>query len=133
LGLVGLGSIGQELAKRVRPFGMRVMAVKRDPSSGAEGVERVFPPSALLEMLALSDFVVLAAPQTSATQRMMGPAEFAAMKPSAYFINVSRGTLVNDGALLQALESGRIAGAAADVFDPEPLPPESPLWTAPNM
>lgn len=133
LGLVGLGSIGQELVKRVRPFGMRVMAVKRDPSSGAEWADRLFPPSELLEMLAQADFVVLAAPQTSATHRLMGAAEFAAMKPSAYFINVARGVLVDDVALLHALESGCIAGAAADVFDPEPLPPESPLWKAPNM
>jgi phosphoglycerate dehydrogenase-like enzyme len=133
LGLVGLGGIGQEVAKRARAFGMRVVAVKRDTSTGGEWADRVLPPAALHEMLSEADFVVLAAPHTGSTQRLMGAAEFAAMKRSAYLINVARGTLVNDAALLDALRSGRIAGAASDVFDPEPLPPESPLWTAPNM
>jgi phosphoglycerate dehydrogenase-like enzyme len=133
LGLVGLGGIGQELVKRARAFGMRVVAVKRDPSTGGEWADRVLPPASLHEMLSEADFVVLAAPHTGATKRLMGPAEFAAMKRSAYLINVARGTLVDDAALLDALCSGRIAGAAADVFDPEPLPPESPLWAAPNM
>jgi phosphoglycerate dehydrogenase-like enzyme len=133
LGLVGLGSIGQELVKRARAFGMRVVAVKRDPSTGGQWADRLLPPSALHEMLSEADFVVLAAPHTGATKRLMGAAEFAAMKRSAYLINVARGTLVDEGALLDALRSGRIAGAAADVFDPEPLPPESPLWSAPNL
>ncbi len=133
LGVVGFGGIGQELVKRARAFGMRVIAVKRDPSTGGELADRVLPPSSLHEMLSEADFVVLAAPHTGSTQRLMGPAEFAQMKRSAYLINVSRGTLVDDTALLDALRRGRIAGAAADVFDPEPLPPESPLWTAPNM
>ena len=133
LGLVGLGGIGQEVVKRARAFGMRVVAVKRDPSTGSEWADRVLPPAALHEMLREADFVVLAAPHTGDTKRLMGEAEFAAMKRSAYLINVARGTLLDDAALLEALRSGQIAGAAADVFDPEPLPPESPLWTAPNM
>src|SRR5580658_9725592 len=130
LGLVGLGGIGQELVKRARAFGMRIVAVKRDPTTGGEWADRVLPPAGLHEMLAEADFVVLAAPHTGATKRLMGAAEFAAMKRSAYLINVARGTLVDDAALLAALRSGQIAGAAADVFDPEPLPPENPLWPA---
>jgi phosphoglycerate dehydrogenase-like enzyme len=133
LGLVGLGGIGQELVKRARAFGMRIVAVKRDPATGGEWADRVLPPTGLHEMLSEADFVVLAAPHTGATKRLMGAAEFAAMKRSAYLINVARGTLIDDAALLAALRSGQIAGAAADVFDPEPLPPESELWTAPNM
>ncbi len=133
LGLIGLGDIGREVARRARAFGMRVVAVKRDVSSGGDLADRVLPPSALHEMLSEADFVVVCAPQTSATKRLMGAAEFAAMKRSAYLINVARGTLVDEAALDAALRGGKIAGAAADVFDPEPLPPESPLWTAPNM
>jgi phosphoglycerate dehydrogenase-like enzyme len=133
LGLVGLGGIGQELVKRARAFGMRVVAVKRDPTRGGEWADRVLPLTGLHEMLSEADFVVLAAPHTGATQRLMGAAEFTAMKRSAYLINVARGTLVDDAALIDALRNGQIAGAAADVFDPEPLPPESELWTAPNM
>jgi phosphoglycerate dehydrogenase-like enzyme len=133
LGLVGLGGIGQELVKRARAFGMKVIAVKRDPSTGGEWADRVLPPASLHEMLSEADFVVLAAPHTGSTQRLMGAREFTQMKQSAYLINVARGTLVDNNALLDALRSGRIGGAAADVFDPEPLPPESPLWTQPNM
>ncbi len=76
---------------------------------------------------------MVAAPQTAATKHMIGEAEFAAMKPTAYFINIARGALIDDNALVHALETKRIAGAAADVFEPEPLPPASPLWKAPNM
>jgi len=136
LGIVGLGAIGTRLVELARAFGMRVIAVKQNvhrPEGLRHKVDRVWPPSALREMLAEADYVVLAAPQTSSTARMMGAAEFAAMKPTAYFINVARGALVDEAALCEALETRRIAGAAADVFDPEPLPPESPLWKAPNM
>lgn len=133
LGLVGLGSIGQELATRARPFGMRLIAVKRDASTGHEWADRVLPPDGLHEMLAAADYVVLAAPQTDATRKMMGAPEFAAMKPTAYLINVARGALVDEAALYEALNGKRIAGAACDVFEEEPLPPESPLWTAPNL
>ena len=112
---------------------MRVVAVKRDATTGHEWADRVLPPPGLHEMLAEADYVVVAAPQTESTRRLMGAPEFAAMKKTAYFINVARGTLVDEAALVAALETGEIAGAAADVFDPEPPDPASPLWKAPNL
>ncbi len=133
LGLVGLGHIGRELVKRVRPFEMRVMAVKRNPNTGHEWADRILGPEGLPEMLAEADFVVLAAPQTPATNHMIGAPQLAQMKPTAYLINVSRGTLVDEVALAEALTAGGIGGAALDVAEREPLPPESPLWRAPNL
>jgi phosphoglycerate dehydrogenase-like enzyme len=133
LGLVGLGSIGQELVTRARAFGMRIVAVKRDATTGQEWADRVLPRAALHEMLGEADYVIIAAPQTESTHRMMGAAEFAAMKSTAYLINVARGALVDEQALFEALTAKRIAGAACDVFEPEPLAAESPLWKAPNM
>ncbi len=133
LGLIGLGHIGRELATRARSFGMRVIAVKRDPSRGGECANRVFPPQDLDQMLKESDFVTVVAPETPATRHLIGAAALAAMKPTAYLINVSRGTLVDEAALVEALQAGRIAGAALDVAEREPLPPESSLWRAPNL
>jgi phosphoglycerate dehydrogenase-like enzyme len=133
LGMVGLGAIGHELVKRVRPLAMRVIAVKRDPSKGGERVDRVFPPRELHSMLAEADFVVLAAPDTPENIRLIGEAELRRMKPMAYLINVARGALIDTDALVNALQAGVIAGAGLDVTDPEPLPPEHPLWTLPNV
>ncbi len=133
LGLVGLGTIGQALVMRARAFGMRVVAVKRDTSTGQEWADRVLPPSGLHEMLKEADFVVVTAPQTAATRNLFGAAEFAAMKRTAYFINVARGSLVDESALAKALHERQIGGAACDVFEPEPPLPDSPLWTAPGM
>ena len=132
LGLVGLGTIGRELAPRARALGMRVVAVKRDPSRGGELVDRVYGPPELPALLAEADFVVLAAPDTPEMLRLIGARELAQMKPTAYLINIARGTLVDTDALVKALESGVIAGAGLDVTDPEPLPPEHPLWRLPN-
>ena len=125
---IGFGSIGQEVAKIIRPLGMRVWAVTR--SGRAEGglAEQVFPATQLDDALPQADFVVLAAPETPETRKMMGAREFAFMKPSAYFLNVSRGALVDELALISALEQRKIAGAALDVASQEPLPPENPLW-----
>jgi phosphoglycerate dehydrogenase-like enzyme len=133
LGLVGLGTIGRELIARVRPLGMRVLATKRDPSRGGEFADRVYAPHELPILLAEADFLVLAAPETSETRHLIGKSELARMKPGAYLINVSRGTLVDTEALLEALSTGRLAGAALDVTDPEPLPPDHPLWKLPNV
>lgn len=133
LGLVGLGAIGREVVKRVRPFGMCVVAVKRDPSHGGECADRVLGPGGLHDMLAESDFVVLAAPESPATMSLIGAAELAHMKPTAYLINIARGTLVDEAALVEALRQGRIAGAGLDVTAVEPLPASSPLWNAPNL
>jgi phosphoglycerate dehydrogenase-like enzyme len=134
LGLVGLGSIGRRVAKMASALGMRVIAVREHVERGSpEGVAAVFPPTALDEMLAQSDFVVLAAPVTAATNGLFTAARFAAMKPTAYLINVGRGEQVNEAALIDALRNRRIAGAALDVFEQEPLPQDSPLWDLENL
>jgi D-2-hydroxyacid dehydrogenase (NADP+) len=129
---IGFGAIGREVAKVVRPLGMRLWAVTRS-GRAAEGLaEQAFPASKLEEALPQADFVVLAAPETPETRKMIGAREFALMKPSAYFLNVSRGTLVDEPALISALEQRKIAGAALDVASQEPLPPENPLWKLDN-
>ncbi|HTP43320.1 MAG TPA: D-2-hydroxyacid dehydrogenase [Candidatus Acidoferrum sp.] len=129
---IGFGAIGQEVAKIIRPLGMRVWAVTRSGRAEEGLAEQVFPASKLDEALPQADFVVLAAPETPETRKMMGAREFAAMKPTAYFMNVSRGALVDEPALIAALEQKRIAGAALDVASQEPLPPENPLWKLEN-
>ena len=133
LGLVGLGAIGTEMVARVRPLGMRVIAVKRDPSRGGEFADQVYPPSQLRDVLAQADFVVLAAPDLPETRHLIGRSELECMKPFAFLINVARGSLVDTEALLHALQAGVIAGAGLDVTDPEPLPHDHPLWKLPNV
>jgi phosphoglycerate dehydrogenase-like enzyme len=133
LGLVGLGAIGQELAPRARALGMRVLAVRRNPAQGGEIVDRVYASSALHEMLPEADFVVLVLPDTPENRHIIGAPEFAKMKRSAYLINMARGSLVDSYALFHALRNNVIAGAGLDVTDPEPLPPEHPLWKLPNV
>ena len=134
LGLVGLGSIGRETSRRAQALGMRVVAVREHPEKGSgEGVTQVYGPAELDRLLAESDYVVLAAPSTSATHRLMNAAHLARMKPDAYLINVGRGSLLDEEALIAALRAGQIAGAALDVFDREPLPADSALWDAPNL
>jgi phosphoglycerate dehydrogenase-like enzyme len=129
LGLIGLGSIGRRVARMASALGMRVIGVREHVEKGKpEGVERVFPPSKLDELLKQSDYVVVAAPLIGATHGLINAARLAVMKPDAYLINVGRGPQVDAAALVEALRSRRIAGAALDVFDKEPLPPDSPLW-----
>jgi phosphoglycerate dehydrogenase-like enzyme len=129
---IGFGAIGREVAKVIRPLGMRVWAVTRSGRADEGLAEQVFPASKLSDALPQADFVVLAAPETPETRKMFGAREFALMKPSAYFMNVSRGALVDEPALISALEQRRIAGAALDVASQEPLPPDSPLWKLEN-
>ena len=112
---------------------MQVLAVKRDPSQGSDLADRIYPPQQLQVMLADADYVILAAPELPETRRLIGKSELARMKPAAFLINVARGSLVDTEALTQALEAGEIAGAGLDVTDPEPLPPEHPLWRLPNV
>lgn len=133
LGIVGYGSIGQEIAKRARAFEMRILAVKKDTSSRDEFADQVFSLSQLTDLLRQSDFVVLALPHTPDTKGIIGKAEFEVMKPNAYLINIGRGKLIDEGALIQALRNGRIAGAALDVFETEPLPQDHPFWAEPNI
>ncbi|MBI2816936.1 MAG: D-2-hydroxyacid dehydrogenase [Acidobacteria bacterium] len=133
LGVIGLGAIGREIAARARALGMRVLAVKRDPSRGGELADRVYTPNDIRAMLPDVDFLVLAAPDIPETRHLIGECELQRMKRTAYLINISRGSLVDTAALIGALQSGVLMGAALDVTDPEPLPAGDPLWQAPNL
>jgi phosphoglycerate dehydrogenase-like enzyme len=130
---IGFGAIGRETARLVRPLEMRVWAVTHSGRSDSDSAERVLQTSQLREALPDADFVVVAAPATPETRNLLGERELALMKPSAYLINVARGTLVDEPALITALERNAIAGAALDVTAKEPLPPESPLWEMDNV
>lgn len=132
LGIVGLGSIGSELARRASAFGMRVVAVKKNPGHPPEGVTRVMGLGGLDMLLKESDFVALILPLTPETHGLIGQRELALMKSDAVLINVARGEVVEETALVQALQEGSIAGAALDVFEQEPLDQDSPLWALPN-
>ncbi len=131
--IVGLGSIGRELARRAGAFGMRIWGVTRSGEGDRTLAEKIFPASRLDEALPEADYVVVAAPETAETRHLIGAAQIAQMKTSARLVNVARGSLIQEAALVRALEGGRIAGAALDVAAQEPLPPESPLWPAPNL
>lgn len=147
VGIVGYGSIGREIARLLYAYGATVLASKRDAmhpeDSGytPEGLgdphgnyfHRLYPNEALQGMIKDCDFVVLTLPHTRETECLFTKDIFDAMKPGAYFVNVSRGQLVDEDALIEALNSGQLGGAALDVFSKEPLPPESPLWTQPNL
>jgi D-2-hydroxyacid dehydrogenase (NADP+) len=129
VGLVGVGSIGRNVAKHASALGMRVIAVREHPEKEKpQYVDEVLPTSKLLGLLAQSDYVVLSAPVTSETTGMIGSRQLAAMKSEAFLLNVGRGPLINEAALIEALQQHKIGGAALDVFDHEPLPPDSPLW-----
>lgn len=132
LGLVGLGAIGQAIARRAAAFGLEVLGVRRG-SGPVPGVSQVFGPGDLRAVLPRCDFVVLAVPETAETRGMMGEAELRRMKPGAYLVNLARGAVVDEAALLRALRERWIAGAALDVFAQEPLPPDHPLWTLDNV
>jgi phosphoglycerate dehydrogenase-like enzyme len=131
--LIGVGAIGERTASVASALGMRVWGVRRDPSLPAAGVEALFSPEKLPELLPQADFVVLTVPLTHETRGMIGEAELRAMKPSAYLINIGRGATIQTPALVRALQEGWIAGAGLDVVDPEPLPPDSPLWDMDNV
>jgi D-2-hydroxyacid dehydrogenase (NADP+) len=130
--LIGFGAIGRAVAKVVRPLGMRVWAVTRSGEGDRELAEKIVPVARLHEVLPEVDFVILAAPETPETRQMIAAPEFARMKSSAYFMNVSRGALVDEPSLIAALQRRTIAGAALDVASQEPLPPDSPLWKLEN-
>lgn len=135
LGIVGLGVIGGRIAEIGKFLGMRVVACRRraDVTGGDKRVDRWFPADRLTEMLPECDYVVLAVPGTAGTRQLIGHPELSAMKPSAYLINIARGSVVDEPALVEALTEQRIAGAALDVFAREPLPDDSPLWDLPNV
>lgn len=134
LGLIGLGSIGRNVAKRASALGMNVICVREHPDSEKpEGVQEVLPASKLNELLGRADYVVLAIPVTAATRGIIGRDQLSQMKPGASLINVGRGPLIDDAALVEALRQHKIAGAALDVFDQEPLPADSPYWDLENV
>lgn len=134
IGVVGFGSIGSNVAKYAKAMGMKVIVVRERPGSvRPEFVDEELPSSKLEEMLSQADYVVLSPPLTSQTRGMIGRRQFAKMKSTTYLINVGRGPLLDETALVDALRNHRIAGAALDVFDQEPLPADSPLWDLENL
>jgi phosphoglycerate dehydrogenase-like enzyme len=134
LGIVGYGAVGRELAAAARALGMEVWATKRSPLFlSGEPLDRLLPSDAIHELLAASDFVALCASLNSSTRHLIGEPELAAIKPSAVLVNVARGGLIDEGALVHALREGAIRGAMLDVTTEEPLPSDSDLWSAPNL
>ena len=131
--LVGFGAVGRAIAERLGALGMRVHAVTHSGRTDSGLAERVFAVSQLDAALPEADFVILAAPETAETRHIMGARQIAAMKASAFLINVARGSLIDETALVSALERRAIAGAALDVAAQEPLPSESPLWPLENV
>jgi len=135
LGLIGYGAIGAEVARRAVALGMRALVVRQHPQK-ASGVELGFETCGLDrldDVIAQSDFLVLAAPLTEKTRHLINAERLARMRPGAYLINVARGPLIDEAALVDALRNRRIGGAALDVFDHEPLPAGSPLWELDNL
>lgn len=137
MAVVGYGGVGSACAKAAHRLGMRIHAlrrhIERPGQANARGVERFFAPEDLLPMLRGADVVLAALPLTPATRHWINAEAFAAMKPSAIFMNVGRGPVVDEAGLVEALQRGQIAGAALDVFEHEPLAPESPLWAMENV
>lgn len=131
VGIMGMGNIGSNVARLAQPFGVRAIGMRRTPT-GDEPCE-TWPIGRLGELLSIVDTLVLAMPNTDATREIIGAAQFAAMRPGAHLINVGRGDLVDQAALVEALGSGQLGGAALDVFKPEPLAEDSPLWDMPNV
>lgn len=131
--VVGLGGIGTEIARRGHALGMRVIATRASGRTGPEFVSYVGLPDELLKLASEADVIVNATPLTPETTDIFDADFFAQMKPTAYFINIARGKSVVTSALVDALENGKIAGAGLDVTEPEPLPPNHPLWTLPNV
>jgi phosphoglycerate dehydrogenase-like enzyme len=135
VGIVAHGDIGRAVARRAKALGMRVLALRKNPTprTGDEHVDRVFAAADLHSMLPECDYVAVTAPLTPETTGLIGKPEFDLMKPSAVILNVGRGPVVNEAAMIEALRTRRIRGAALDVFDQEPLPADSPFWSLENV
>ncbi|HJT31281.1 MAG TPA: D-2-hydroxyacid dehydrogenase [Pirellulales bacterium] len=133
IGIVGFGGNGRRLAEVLRVFRGRIVATDVFPTDKPDYVESLWPADRLHDLLSVSDIVILAAPLTDATRGMIDAAALACMKPSALLINMARGPLVVEADLVEALQAGRLAGAGVDVTELEPLPPDSPLWSMPNV
>lgn len=133
VGILAMGDLGRGVAQRARAFDMKIYGVDLEPTDPPEGVEAVWGLDRLDEMLAISDWVVVTAPRTPASRGLIGTAQFERMKSTAHLVVVSRGSIVDESALIRALRAGEIAGAALDATDVEPLSSESPLWDFPNV
>lgn len=133
MGIVGLGTVGHATAERAHAFGMRVIAVDLLPVHKPNYVDRLEGAAGLNALLAESDYVVITVPYTNRTRGMIGTDQLALMKPTAILIGVSRGGIIQEAPLIAALQEGRLAAAALDVFQTEPLPPDSPLWEVDNL
>jgi phosphoglycerate dehydrogenase-like enzyme len=134
LGLIGVGTIGAEIARLASAFGMHVIATRRHADRPPmSAIAEQLPPSALGELLARADVIAIAAPLTPETEHLIGARELAQVKRGALLVNVGRAKIVQTDALIDALHSGQLGGAALDVFPQEPLPAEHPLWQCPNV
>lgn len=133
--VIGFGAIGRYVGRLGHGFGMHVLATRRTVEAGARDpdADEILPTNRLRDALERADFVVLSVPATLETHHLIGPAELRAMKPSAFLVNIARGTVVDEAALIEALRAGQIGGAGLDVVEREPLAPDSPLWTMPNV
>ena len=129
--IVGVGSISEALAARCRPFGLRIVGIPSRPH--VDGFDEVYPRARLREAASRADFLVLVIPYSPETHHLVDASVLAAMKPDAFLINVARGSVVDEAALVEALRARRIAGAGLDVFEREPLPLTSPLWSMDNV
>jgi len=131
--IVGMGRIGSHLAKLAKAFDMKVLGIRRDPAQGANGAESIHGMAELVKLVPQADVVALTCALTAETTGLMSAAAFAAMKPSAVFVNVARGKVADEAALIKTLQANRIWAAAIDVTADEPLPEASPLWSMPNV
>ena len=131
LGIVGYGAIGAEIAHHAVPFGIDPIGVRRSPRTD-EAIE-IWPDSRLDDLLDWADAIAVCTPLTDETRGMFGAEQFARMRPGAWFVNVGRGAICDEGALVDALVSGHLGGAGLDVFETEPLPQDSPIWSLPNV
>jgi phosphoglycerate dehydrogenase-like enzyme len=131
--VIGMGSIGREFAARAKALGMRILAIRENPAKGLDGADAVYGSAQIDDVLPQADYVLLCTPVTPATTGIMNAARLNKMKPDSYLINVARGPLIDEAALLDTLQHRRIAGAALDVFNQEPLPADSPFWSLDNI
>jgi phosphoglycerate dehydrogenase-like enzyme len=131
--ILGLGKIGAEIARLARVLGLKVIGVRRSPRGAGDPVDELHPPAALPGLLARCDWLIIACPLTSETRGLIGADALARLPRGARLINIARGEIVDEKALIGALKSGQLAGAYLDAFETEPLPPESPLWDMPNV
>jgi phosphoglycerate dehydrogenase-like enzyme len=131
--LVGAGAIGGHIAAVARAIGLQVVAVRRSAARDGDPAHETHPPSALASLLPRADWLVIACPLTPETRGMIDTGALASLPAGAHLVNIGRGEVVDQPAMVEALASGRLAGAYLDVFDPEPLPPESPLWDMANV